>query len=99
LKLTFSFYTAQEHGLISLYPDKLASKDATLENISDLGKLKGEKIKLDIDKTKIPQIDNRVEDTIAKCTTCQAVGQANPPEPLRMTEMPELPRRTVHLGF
>jgi hypothetical protein len=46
-----------------------------------------------------PKIDNRVKDTIAKCTTCQAVGQANPPEPLRMTEMPELLWRTVHIDF
>ncbi|CAB4022955.1 PREDICTED: uncharacterized protein K02A2.6-like [Paramuricea clavata] len=58
-----SLSTAQELGLISLHLDKLTSKDAALENIlqkhskvfSDLGKLKGEKIKLDIDKTKIPK--------------------------------------------
>ena len=91
--------TAQELRLISLHPDKLTSKDAALENISDLGKLKGETIKLDIDKTKFPQIDNQVKNTIAKSTTCQAVGQANPPEPLHMTEMPELPWRTVHIDF
>ncbi|CAB4032131.1 Retrovirus-related Pol poly from transposon, partial [Paramuricea clavata] len=62
---------------------------------------------LGIEKTKsltrekiwFPQIDNQVKNTIAKCTTCQAVGQANPPEPLRMTEMPELPWRTVHIDF
>ncbi|CAB3996492.1 PREDICTED: uncharacterized protein LOC107336737 [Paramuricea clavata] len=58
-----SLSTAQELGLISLHLDKLTSKDAALENIlqkhskvfSDLGKLKGEKVKLDIDKTKIPK--------------------------------------------
>ncbi|CAB4039327.1 Retrovirus-related Pol poly from transposon, partial [Paramuricea clavata] len=58
-----SLSTAQELGLISLHLDKLTSKNAALENIlqkhskvfSDLGKLKGEKIKLDIDKTKIPK--------------------------------------------
>ncbi|CAB4041445.1 Retrovirus-related Pol poly from transposon [Paramuricea clavata] len=62
---------------------------------------------LGIEKTKslirekiwFPQIDNQVKNTIAKCTTCQAVGQANPPQPLRMTEMPELPWRTVHIDF
>ena len=42
-----------------------------------------------------PQIDNRVKDTTAKCATCQA----NPPEPLRMTELPELLWRTVHIDF
>ena len=46
-----------------MHIDKLTSKDATLENIlqknskvfSGLGKLKGEKIKLDIDKTLAPK--------------------------------------------
>lgn len=62
---------------------------------------------LGIEKTKslirekvwFPQIDNRVKDTIDQCITCQAVGKTNPPEPLRMTEMPELPWRTVHVDF
>ena len=62
---------------------------------------------LGIEKTKslirekiwFPQIGNQVKNTIAKCTTCQAVGQANPPEPLRITEMPELPWRTVYIDF
>ena len=62
-----SLSTAQELGLISLYLDKLTSKDAALENIlqkhsksfSDLGKLKGEKVKLDIDKTKIPKAQSQ----------------------------------------
>ena len=55
-----SLTTAQELGLISLHIDKLTSKDAPIENIvqknskvfSGLRKLKGEKIKLDIDETK-----------------------------------------------
>ena len=58
-----SLTTAQELGLISLHIDKLTSKDAAIENIvqknskvfSGLGKLKGEKIKLDIDETKTPR--------------------------------------------
>ena len=57
--------TAQELGLISLHIDKLTSKDAAIENIvqknskvfSGLGKLKGEKIKLDIDETKTPRAE------------------------------------------
>ena len=57
-----SLTTAQELGLISLHIDKLTSEDAAIENIvqknsevfSGLGKLKGEKIKLDIDETKTP---------------------------------------------
>ena len=36
-------------------------------------------------------------DTIEHCITCQAAGRMNPPEPLRMTEMPELQWRTVHI--
>ena len=62
---------------------------------------------LGIEKTKslirekiwFPQIDSRVKDTIEQCITCQAVGKPKPPEPLRMTEMPELPWRTVHVDF
>ena len=62
---------------------------------------------LGIEKTKslirekiwFPHIDSRVRDTIEQCITCQAVGKPNPPEPLRMTEMPELPWRTVHVDF
>ena len=58
-----SLTTAQELGLISLHIDKLTSEDAAIENIvqknskvfSGLGKLKGEKIKLDIDETKTPR--------------------------------------------
>ena len=58
-----SLTTAQELGLISLHIDKLTSEDAAIENIvqknsevfSSLGKLKGEKIKLDIDETKTPR--------------------------------------------
>ena len=58
-----SLTTAQELGLISLHIDKLTLKDAAIENIvqknskvfSGLGKLKGEKIKLDIDETKTPR--------------------------------------------
>ena len=63
-----SLSTVQELGLISLHLDKLTSKDAALENIlqkhskvfSDLGKLKGEKVKLDIDKTKVRKHNPKV---------------------------------------
>ena len=62
---------------------------------------------LGIEKTKplirekiwFPQIDSRVKDTIEQCITCQAVGKPQPPEPLRMTEMPKLPWTTVHVDF
>ena len=56
-----SLSTAQELGLVSLHGDKLMLKDGPLENILQknakvcLGKLKGEKIKLTIDKTQIPK--------------------------------------------
>ena len=58
-----SLNTAQELGLVSIHVDKLTTKDRTLETIlqknnevfSGLGKLNGEKIKLDIDQTKIPK--------------------------------------------
>lgn len=46
-----------------------------------------------------PQIDQRIKNTIEQCISCQAVGQANRPEPLRMTEMPESPWSTLHVDF
>ena len=45
------------------------------------------------------QVDNRIRDTIEHCITCQAVGRINLPEQLRMTEMPGLPWRTIHIDF
>ena len=58
-----SLNTAQELGLVRIHVDKLTTKDRALETIpqknnevfSGLGKLNGEKIKLDIDQTKIPK--------------------------------------------
>ena len=56
-----SLLMAQELRLVSLHGDKLMLKDSPLENILQknakvcLGKLKGEKIKLIIDKTQIPK--------------------------------------------
>ena len=65
------------------------------------------KTHLGIEKTKslirekiwFPQVDNRIRDTIEHCITCQAAGHMNPPEPLGMTEMPELPWRTIHIDL
>ena len=62
---------------------------------------------LEIEKTKslirekiwFPPVDNRIRDTMQNCITCQAAGRINPPEPLRMTEMPELPWRTVNIDL
>ena len=75
-----SLTTAQELGLISLHIDKLTSKDPAIENIvqknskvfSGLGKLKGQKIKLDIDETKTPraQPQRRVPYHIREKVTC-----------------------------
>lgn len=50
------------------------------------------------EKIWFPKIDSYVKDIIEQCIACQAVGQTKP-EPLRMTEMPELPWRTVHADF
>ena len=58
-----SLTTVQELGLVSIHVDKITTKDTVLENIlqknkevfAGLGNLKGEKIKLDIDQTKIPK--------------------------------------------
>ena len=62
---------------------------------------------LEIEKTKslirekiwFPHVDNRIRDTMENCITCQAAGCINPPEPLPMTEKPELPWRTVNIDL
>ena len=62
-----SLNTAQELGLVSIHVDKLTTKARGLETIlqknnevfSGLGKLNGEKIKLDIDRTKIPKAQSQ----------------------------------------
>ena len=62
---------------------------------------------LGIEKTKsltreklwFPQVDNQIRDATEHCITCQAAGHVNPPESLHMTEMPELPWRTIHIDF
>ncbi|XP_028416732.1 uncharacterized protein K02A2.6-like [Dendronephthya gigantea] len=38
-------------------------------------------------------------DTIDQCVACKAAGRPKHPEPLRMTEMPELPGSVVHVDF
>ncbi|CAB4014545.1 Hypothetical predicted protein [Paramuricea clavata] len=88
--------TSTTHGVI-LRGTRIVIPAALQQRVIDIA----HETHLGIEKTKslirekiwFPQIDNQVKNTIAKCTTCQAVGQANPPEPLRMTEMPELPYR------
>ncbi|CAB3999343.1 PREDICTED: uncharacterized protein K02A2.6-like [Paramuricea clavata] len=96
-ELTFTTHGVILRGTRIVIPAALQQRAIDIAHETHLG----------IEKTKslirekiwFPQIDNQVKNTIAKCTTCQAVGQANPPEPLRMTEMPELPWRTVHIDF
>ena len=51
------------------------------------------------EKIWFPNIDKRVENTIAKCRACQATSRPNPPEPLSMTDMPSGPWETVHTDF
>lgn len=46
-----------------------------------------------------PQIDKQVEERIARCIPCQAVGQDTRPEPLKMNTLPPSPWHTVHIDF
>ena len=44
-------------------------------------------------------IDELVKKTLESCLACQAVGKAAPPEPVRLTNMPEAPWHLVHIDF
>ena len=44
-------------------------------------------------------IDELVKTTLESCLACQAVGKAAPPEPVRLTSMPEAPWHLVHVDF
>ena len=44
-------------------------------------------------------IDELVKTTLESCLACQAVGKAAPPEPVRLTSMPDAPWDLVHVDF
>eukprot|EP00794_Sanderia_malayensis_P005006 gene5006-biopygen4073 len=51
------------------------------------------------EKIWLPRIDKITIATVDKCKCCQAMGKANPPEPLSMTCMPERPWDMVRIDF
>ena len=51
------------------------------------------------EKVWFPGIDKLVKETLDRCIPCQATGQPNPPEPIRMTPMPDGPWQKVHVDF
>ena len=51
------------------------------------------------EKVWFPGIDGEVEAQIAHCLPCQAVGPANKPAPLQMTDMPHHPWQVVNIDF
>ena len=51
------------------------------------------------EKIWFPGIDDMVQNTISTCISCQAVGQAAPPEPVKLSAMPEGPWEKVHIDF
>ena len=51
------------------------------------------------EKVWFPGIDKLVKETLDRCIPCQATGQPNPPEPIRMTPMPDGPWQKVHADF
>lgn len=44
-------------------------------------------------------MDRQVESLVAGCIFCQATNNKRPPEPLKMTTMPQVPRDVVHGDF
>ena len=51
------------------------------------------------EKVWFPGIDKLVKEPLDRCIPCQATGQPNPPEPIRMTPMPDGPWQKVHVDF
>ena len=51
------------------------------------------------EKVWFPGIDKIVKETLDRCMPCQATGQPKPPEPIRMTPMPDGPWQKVHADF
>ena len=51
------------------------------------------------EKIWFPGIDDMVQNTISTCISCQAGGQAAPPEPIKLSAMPEGPWEKVHIDF
>ena len=51
------------------------------------------------EKIWFPGIDEMVQNTISTCISCQAVSQANTPEAVKLSEMPNGPWEKVHMDF
>ena len=51
------------------------------------------------EKVWFPLIDKFVQDEIGKCLACQAIGKENPPEPLKMTKLPDGPWQRLNIDF
>ena len=46
-----------------------------------------------------PNLNKKVREVIDRCNACQATGQQNPPEPMRITPTPDTPWHTVAIDF
>ena len=51
------------------------------------------------EKVWFPNLDKKVREIIDRCNACQATGQQNPPEPMRITPTPDTPLHTVAIDF
>ena len=51
------------------------------------------------EKVWFPGIDALAKQILDNCNSCQANGPSNPPEPLRMTNLPPQPWHTVNIDF
>ena len=51
------------------------------------------------EKVWFPKIDEAVKATLDSCLACQATGKQNPPEPVKLSEMPRAPWEKLHADF
>ena len=90
------------HGLILrgtriVVPHSLRQKAVDIAHEAHLGIQKTKALLRE--KVWFPQIDNIVKNTMEMCITCQAVSSLNPPEPLRMTKMPQSHWEVLNIDF
>eukprot|EP00794_Sanderia_malayensis_P000683 gene683-biopygen1108 len=78
-------------------PDSLRQRAIDIAHITHQGLSKTKA--LIREKLWFPNMDQLIKHSIDKCLPCQAVGKANPPEPLRMTDMPKGPWYKLNIDF
>ena len=78
-------------------PEVLHKRVTKLAHVGHQGEKRTKKLMKE--KDWFPQMDKKVKDLIDKCTACQSIGPANPPEPMRVTLTESAPRNSVAIDF